>query len=210
MINAADLRIDANFMRPWLVSTRRTIHMNPELGLEEFKTAAFIEARLDEMGIEHRRTGTAVVGLVRGATAGKTVALRADIDALPIQEGTGVEYASMRTGVMYACGHDAHTTIALGAARWFSERRATLHGTIKLLFQPAEESVGGAQTKISDGCMEDPHFDYVLGLHVMPYLPSARSRRRRARSTAPAPICRSRCTDSGTMRPTREKTSMRS
>ncbi|HUW71485.1 MAG TPA: M20 family metallopeptidase [bacterium] len=171
MINAADLRIDANFMRPWLVSTRRTIHMNPELGLEEFKTAAFIEARLDEMGIEHRRTGTAVVGLVRGANAGKTVALRADIDALPIQEETGVEYASMRAGVMHACGHDAHTTIALGAARWFSERRATLHGNVKLLFQPAEESVGGAQTMIGDGCMEDPHVDYVLGLHVMPYLP---------------------------------------
>ncbi len=174
MIAAPKLRIDAWDMRPWLVEIRRSIHRYPELGLEETRTADFIEARLTELGIEHERTGTAVVGLVRGAKPGKTVALRADIDALPIRETTGAEYASTRDGAMHACGHDAHATILLGAARWFSERREELAGNVKLLFQPAEETVGGAETMIAGGCMENPHVDYVLGLHVMPYLPVGR------------------------------------
>lgn len=124
--------------------------------------------------MEHERTGTAVVGLVRGARPGKTVALRADIDALPIREETGAEYASARDGLMHACGHDAHTAILLGAARWFSEHRADLAGNVKLLFQPAEETDGGAEIMISGGCLENPRVDYVLGLHVMPYLPVGR------------------------------------
>ena len=174
MIPAENLRIDAWDIRPWLVEIRRSIHRHPELGLEEERTADFIGAKLEEMGVEYQRTGTAIVGLVRGAKPGKTVALRADIDALPIKEETGAEYASARDGIMHACGHDAHTTILLGAARWFAERRAGLSGTIKLLFQPAEETVGGAETMIKNGCMENPHVDYVLGLHVMPYLPVGR------------------------------------
>ena len=174
MIPAENLRIDAWDIRPWLVEIRRSIHRHPELGLEEERTADFIGAKLEEMGVEYQRTGTAIVGLVRGAKPGKTVALRADIDALPIREETGAEYASARDGIMHACGHDAHTTILLGAARWFAERRAGLSGTIKLLLQPAEETVGGAETMIKNGCMENPHVDYVLGLHVMPYLPVGR------------------------------------
>jgi len=171
MIVAAEkLRIDAWDIRPWLVEIRRSIHRHPELGLEEQHTATFIEQKLDEMGVEHVRTGTAIVGLVRGGKPGRTVALRADIDALPIKEETGAEYASKRDGVMHACGHDAHTTILLGAARWFAERRPDLKGNVKLLFQPAEETVGGAETMIRDGCLENPRVDYVLGLHVMPYL----------------------------------------
>jgi len=174
MIDAKNLRIDAWDIRPWLVETRRTLHRRPELGLEEERTADFIETRLEEMGVERERRGTAVVGIVRGARPGRTVALRADIDALPIREETGAEYASEVDGVMHACGHDAHATILLGAARWFAERRAELAGNVKLLFQPAEETVGGAATMIADGCLEDPRVDYVLGLHVMPYLPVGR------------------------------------
>jgi len=174
MIPSENLRIDAWDIRPWLVEIRRSIHRHPELGLEETRTADFIGSKLDEMGVEYQRTGTAIVGLIRGARPGKTIALRADIDALPIKEETGAEYASARDGVMHACGHDAHATILLGAARWFAERRAGLAGNIKLLFQPAEETVGGAETMIKNGCMENPRVDYVLGLHVMPYLPVGR------------------------------------
>ena len=171
MITNAEIVKQTLAVRPWLVEIRREIHMNPELGLEETGTAGFIETKLAELGIEHARTGTAVVGLVRGARPGRTVALRADIDALPIREATGAAYASRRDGLMHACGHDAHTTILLGAARWFAEHRADFEGNVKLLFQPAEETVGGAETMIANGCMENPHVDYVLGLHVMPYLP---------------------------------------
>jgi amidohydrolase len=153
--------------------------MHPELGNEEFVTAGLVGACLDELGIGYKRTATAIVGLVEGeAPAGdgqrRTVALRADIDALPVTEETGAEYASRRPGFMHACGHDAHTTVLLGAARWFAEHRDQFAGRVKLLFQPAEESTGGAQIMIADGCLEKPHVDYVLGLHVMPYLPVGR------------------------------------
>lgn len=174
MRSASTIRIDALDMQPWLVTTRRTLHSIPELGNEELKTAGFVEQCLDDMGVEYVRTGTAIVGLIRGSKPGKTVALRADIDALPIHEETGAEYASTHDGVMHACGHDAHATILLGAARWFAERREGLAGNIKLLFQPAEESDGGADIMIQNGCLENPYVDYVLGLHVMPYLPVGR------------------------------------
>jgi amidohydrolase len=168
------IKTEAQALRPWLVDLRRTFHRHPELGREENFTADYIGARLEELGVEYTRIGTAIVGLVRGANSGRTVALRADIDALPIQEETGAEYASTRGGIMHACGHDAHATILLGAARWFSEHRARLEGNVKLLFQPAEESDGGAEQMIQDGCMENPHVDSVIGLHVMPYLPVGR------------------------------------
>jgi len=157
-------------MRDWLSGIRRDFHRNPELSQEENRTADEIERRLKELRIETRRTGTAVVGMIRGGKPGKTVALRADIDALPIREETGAKYASRREGVMHACGHDVHAAILLGAARWFSERSAELPGNVKLLFQPAEETVGGAESMIRDGCLENPRVDFVLGLHVMPYL----------------------------------------
>ncbi len=173
-MNAEDIREAAAAMRPWLVGARRRLHMNPELGLQETETAAAIELYLAELGIESERRGTAVVGLVRGGRPGGTVALRADIDALPLDEANEVEYRSRRPGAMHACGHDAHTAILLGAGRLFAERRASLGGNVKLLFQPAEETVGGAATMIRDGCLENPRVDYVLGLHVMPYLPVGR------------------------------------
>jgi amidohydrolase len=167
----------ARAMRPWLVETRRTLHARPELGRREEKTADYIQSRLDELGVENSRIGTAVVGLIRGAApaapatvAWPTVALRADIDALPITELPGREYGSTVEGAMHACGHDAHTTILLGAARFFADRRATLAGNVKLLFQPDEEGEGGAEKMVADGCLENPRVDRVAGLHVMPYL----------------------------------------
>lgn len=178
MVDYLGILSEARAMAPWLVEARRHIHMNPELGLEERETADYIGARLDGLGIAYERRGTAIVGLIRGMATGESacrvVALRADIDALPVAETTGAEYASRKPGLMHACGHDAHTTVLLGAAKWFSERRSTLPGDVKLLFQPAEETTGGAETMIADGCLENPHVDYVIGLHVMPYLPVGR------------------------------------
>lgn len=170
-MHSEDTLAAARELQPWLVGIRRRLHMNPELGREEHATADAIEGWLDELKIPHRRTGTAIVGLVSGEDPGRTVALRADIDALPIQEIEGREYRSKCDGRMHACGHDAHTTILLGAARVLSERKDQFAGSVKLLFQPAEETDGGAEGMIQDGCLEDPHVERIYGLHVMPYLP---------------------------------------
>ncbi len=171
IFKGASIKRQAMAMRQWLVDIRRDLHRNPELGLEENRTAGEIERHLAALGIESARTGTAVVGLLRGGRPGKTAALRADIDALPIREETGLDFASCRDGLMHACGHDAHAAILLGAARWFSEHRVDVSGNVKFLFQPAEETSGGAQTMIDHGCLENPRVDAVFGLHVMPYLP---------------------------------------
>lgn len=171
MMQPETLLAAARDLKPWIVAVRRRLHMNPELGLEEHETADAIEKWLGELGIESRRKGTAVVGLVRGARDGRTVALRADIDALPIQEEGHPEYRSRKDGLMHACGHDAHTAIQLGAARILAERKGQFAGNVKLLFQPAEETDGGAETMIGDGCLEEPRVERVYGLHVMSYLP---------------------------------------
>lgn len=153
-----------------LISTRRTIHQHPNLSCHEEPTAAFIAKRLEELEIpcEVLLDGCSVVGTLQGKGDGPVVGLRADIDALPIQEETGLEFASQNPGVMHACGHDAHTTILLGAAEVLSGMRNELNGTVKFFFQPAEESIGGAQRMIEAGCLENPHVDYVLGLHINP------------------------------------------
>lgn len=161
----------ATELKPWLVELRRTLHRCPELGLQEFETAATIEARLAELGIPYRRRGTAIVALIQGGQSGRTVAFRADIDALPIHEEGHEDYRSQTDGRMHACGHDAHATILLGAARLLAGMKDRLPGNVKLLFQPAEETDGGAETMIQDGCLEDPHVDRVYGLHVMPDVP---------------------------------------
>jgi amidohydrolase len=159
-------------MRDWLVDTRRKLHMIPEPGLEEHKTSAAIASALEGLGVEFEKRATAIVGIVRGARPGPTVAVRADMDALPIAEERRRSWSSTRPGFMHACGHDAHTTILLGVARFFSERRDSLAGTVKLLFQPAEETSGGAKDMIRDGCLENPSVDFVIGLHVMPHVPT--------------------------------------
>jgi amidohydrolase len=157
----------------WAVALRREIHRHPELGFEEHRTSALVERELDELGIEHRRVAqTGVVGIIRGALPGKTAALRADMDALPIDEDSGESCASEVPGKMHACGHDAHTAMLLGAARVLVARKATLHGNVVLLFQPAEEGPGGAEPMIAAGVLDDPHVDAVTMLHVDPRLPT--------------------------------------
>ncbi len=158
-------------IEPWLIDIRREFHRHPELGMAEHWTSGKIAEILKELGIPHRGkiASTGIVGIIEGSKSGKTVALRADMDALPILEDTGLEYSSLNNGRMHACGHDAHITILLGAARILNSFKTELTGNIKLFFQPAEETIGGAKPMIEAGCMEDPHVDYVLGLHVTPY-----------------------------------------
>lgn len=138
----------AKALLPELTACRRELHAHPELGLNEVQTAAFIEAKLDEWHIPHHRVGkTNVVGVLKGEHPGNhTIALRADIDALPIQELNDVPYRSQTDGVMHACGHDAHTACLLGAAQLLSQRRAEFGGEVRFLFQSAEEIGKGQWT----------------------------------------------------------------
>lgn len=155
------------------ISLRHRLHQNPELSEQEFATMAMICEELEKLGIpcERNVAGTGVVGLLRGGAPGPTVALRADIDALPIlEENPAVPQRSQNPGVMHACGHDVHTAILLGTAKALFTMRHQLRGSVKFLFQPAEETIGGAERMIAAGCLEQPHVDYVLGLHVDPNL----------------------------------------
>ena len=153
------------------VAIRREIHRHPELGFEEHNTQAIVERELDALGIEHRRIAkTGVLGFIRGALPGRVTGLRADMDALPITEDSGELCASEIAGKMHACGHDAHTAMLLGAARELQSARDTLHGSVVLLFQPAEEGPGGAQPMIDEGALDDPKVDAVMMLHVDPRL----------------------------------------
>ena len=159
-----------------VLAIRRSIHQWPELSEQEYKTCELIAVKLDEMGIPYE-TGiadTGIVAVLEGAVPGPVIALRADIDALPIQEETGLPFASQNPGVMHACGHDAHAAVLLGTARVLSQMRDELCGTVKFFFQPAEETVGGANRMIQAGCLENPHVDYVLGLHVEPLIESGK------------------------------------
>lgn len=154
-----------------VVELRREIHRHPELGFEEVRTQALVESELSALGIEHRRVAkTGVVGIIRGALPGRVVGLRADMDALPITEKSGEPFSSEVEGKMHACGHDAHTAMLLGAARVLQSRRDTLHGTVVLLFQPAEEGPGGAEPMIAEGALENPKVEAVAMLHVDPRL----------------------------------------
>lgn len=156
------------------VEYRRTIHRHPELGDEEKETSVFIVSILKEIGIEVRTGfgGYGVEGIIRGSKDnGKCIMLRADIDALPIQEETGLPFASEYPGKMHACGHDVHTAILLGAAHVLYECRDELEGTVKLFFQPAEETpTRGAIPSIEDGILQNPRVDAAVGLHVAPQL----------------------------------------
>lgn len=174
MIMQTDIIWDeAKALDEWLIKTRRDIHKHPELGMEEYRTREKVTTLLDEMGISYETgyANTGVVGYIKGAKPGKTVALRADMDALPIKETNDVPYRSNVDGKMHACGHDAHTTILLGTARLLQKNKDHLHGTVKLFFQPAEETVGGAKPMIEEGVMDNPTVDAVFGLHVAPEIP---------------------------------------
>lgn len=149
-----------------IIAHRRRIHEHPETAGNEIETGKYVASVLDSLGIEHKKVAdTGLVAVIRGGD-GPVVGLRADMDALPIEEMTGKPYTSKCKGVMHACGHDGHTAILLGAAKILSAHRDRLGGSVKLFFQPAEESFGGAERMIRDGVMEDPHVDFVLGLHV--------------------------------------------
>jgi len=161
---------EALAIRDEIVATRRDIHRNPELGGKEYRTCALVKAFLDDCGIEYKTLGeTAVVGLIRGGQPGKTVALRADMDALPMQEANRDSgYCSLTDGVMHACGHDVHTTALLYAARLLSAHRDELRGNVKLFFEPGEEVGGFARMMVNSGAMEDPKVDGVFAFHQTP------------------------------------------
>ena len=153
-----------------LAALRHALHRCPELGNREVRTAERIEAELNALGIPARRMlDTAVVGTLTGDLPGKTVALRADMDALPLVEATGADFASENPGCMHACGHDVHMSAALGAARLLAARRESLRGTVVFLFQPDEEGRGGAQRMIEAGALSG--VDAVFGAHVSPDIP---------------------------------------
>ena len=162
---------------PGVVADRRHFHEHPELAFEEFETAAYVADRLRELGVEDIKTGvggTGVTGLIRGERGdGNVIMLRADMDALPILEEVESEYRSKVDGKMHACGHDAHTAMLLGVARILTQHKADFKGTVKVLFQPAEEvPPGGAQAMIRDGALENPHVDAAIGLHVASDIPA--------------------------------------
>ncbi len=156
-----------------VVEWRREIHRHPEVGFEEHRTSALVERALRAAGIETRRVAqTGLVGVLRGGLPGKTLALRADMDALPLQEQSGEPFASETPNVMHACGHDAHTAMLLGAATLLAAERERLHGAITFLFQPAEEGPGGAQPMVAAGVLKDPDVSAAVMLHVTPLLPA--------------------------------------
>ena len=156
-----------------IVATRRHIHQRPELAFVEHETAKMIAERLTAMGIEVT-TGvgkTGVVGLLHGVGNGPCIALRADMDGLPIQETGDPPFKSQNDGVMHACGHDGHMAMLLGAAKVLSGMRDRLRGSVKFIFQPAEEGGGGARFMIEDGVLENPKVDEIYGLHLWNYQP---------------------------------------
>ena len=156
-----------------VVSTRRHLHMHPELSFHEVTTSAYVAARLDELDIPYiRMADNGLVGLIKGhKPSDQVVALRADMDALPITEANEVGYKSQNPGVMHACGHDAHTSSLLGTAKILTELKDDFGGTIKLIFQPAEEKLpGGASLMIAEGVLDNPKPQAVIGQHVMPLI----------------------------------------
>jgi amidohydrolase len=175
---APDLRSTVDEILPGVVADRRHLHEHPELGMQEYETAKFVAARLQQLGVEDIRTGianTGVTALIRGTGTGpnadRVLMLRADMDALPIEEENDVEYRSQTPGVMHACGHDGHTAMLLGTARVLMGMRDQFAGTVKVLFQPAEEGPGGAEPMIAQGALEDPHVHATFGLHLAQDLP---------------------------------------
>ena len=164
---------EARAIAPWLEELFFALHRRPELGGREYETAALVRRTLAELGIQaFPLADTGTVGLLRGGQPGPCLAFRADMDALPIGEETGLPYASQVPGVMHACGHDFHTAALLGAARLLMAEREALPGTVKLLFQPDEEGEGGAQRMIAQGCLEDPAVEAALCVHVDSALPA--------------------------------------
>ena len=170
MIDKVKERADHYFSK--LVEIRKHLHQHPELSFEENKTADFVFSTLKSVGLHPERMAkTGVVAMINGGHSGPVIALRADLDALPIQEMNDVPYKSLNNGVMHACGHDVHTASLLGAAMILNDLKADLSGSIKLIFQPGEEKLpGGASIMIKEGVLENPKPASIVGQHVFPEL----------------------------------------
>lgn len=165
-----DFLSEAASLQSFLQAVRQTLHRAPELGNQEFKTSAYLRSILEPLGLTVENPfGTALCATLHGARPGKTAALRADMDALPVTEATGADFSSRTPGVMHACGHDIHMTAAVGAAMLLAAHRETLCGSVRFLFQPDEEGSGGAQRFVDAGCLRG--VDAVFGAHVSPELP---------------------------------------
>ncbi len=167
-----NVRPEIKALQPQLVDWRRHLHQYPELAFKERLTAEFVAQKLTEWGIEHQ-TGiaeTGIVAILPGNQPGRVLAIRADMDALPVQEENEVPYRSCHDGLMHACGHDGHTAIALGTA-WYLSQHRNFAGTVKLIFQPAEEGPGGAKPMIQAGVLTNPKVDAIIGLHLWNVLP---------------------------------------
>src|SRR5262245_20991582 len=171
---AIDWSEDAHRRQDGLIALRRDFHRHPELSFQERRTAEIIAERLHGAKLEVKTgiAGTGVVGVLRGDKPGRTIAWRADIDALPLTERLDAPFTSGTSGVMHACGHDGHTAIAITMAEVLSARRAELAGTAVFIFQPAEEVIGGAEPMIAAGVLDDPHVEEVYGLHLTTLTPA--------------------------------------
>lgn len=155
-----------------MIAFRRQLHHHPETAGQETATSSLIAQQLTQLGLEVTRceAGTGVLALLKGARPGATLALRADMDALPLQEDTGLDFASVNAGVTHACGHDIHATVLLGCARVLSAAKAELPGTVQFVFQPAEENLSGARQMLAAGAVSQPAADAIFGLHCWPDL----------------------------------------
>lgn len=172
---ASEILSKALEIHDYLTRVRHHLHQHPELGMKEYETTAFIRKELETLGIEvvPIQNEVGVLGIIRGEKTGPNTvtALRADIDALPILEKTGLPYASKNEGVMHACGHEGHTTVLLGAAKLLHSLRDRFSGTVKLIFQPGEETLLGAKSMVAAGVLENPAVDTIVALHAWPQLP---------------------------------------
>ena len=164
-----NIRNEIKKIKKTIISTRRDIHKHPELAFNELRTSKLVASRLKKMGIKVKKNvgKTGVVGTLKGNGIGPTIALRADMDALPIQETSNVPYKSINKNIMHACGHDGHTAMLLGAAEALSQMTSKINGTVKFLFQPAEEGQGGARYMIKDGALKK--VDFAYGIHLWNY-----------------------------------------
>ena len=172
--NISQLRLDIRSLQPQLVEWRRHFHQYPELGFKETLTAAFVSEQLKKWGIDHQTevAKTGIVATIDSGKPGPVLAIRADLDALPIQEENDIPYKSQHQGIMHACGHDGHTAIALGTAYYLANHRHRFRGTVKIIFQPAEEGPGGAKPMIEAGVLKNPDVDALIGLHLWNNLPA--------------------------------------
>ncbi len=173
LIHADKIRPAIQAMRPDLVAWRRHLHQRPELGFRENLTAAFIQQQLTDWGIPHQAgiAKTGIVAVIESGQPGPVLGIRADMDALPIHEENQVPYRSQHDGLMHACGHDGHVAIALGTVRYLSQHRDQWRGTVKVIFQPAEEGPGGAKPMIEAGALKNPDVEAIIGLHLWNNLP---------------------------------------